>query len=63
MFSLLLLDIRTDPVSSFGIGAIVVLAIIVLAIVAALIGAFVLLLMWRKRRNAGAPIVGAPIKT
>jgi hypothetical protein len=59
MNGLFLLDIPPDPVSSGGIGVLVVLAIIVLAIVAVLIGGFVFLLVRRKRRKEAHPVFSA----
>jgi len=55
MNGLLLLDVPSDP-SGVGIGVLAVLAIVVLAIVAVLIGGFVFLLVWRKRRHANAAL-------
>jgi hypothetical protein len=55
MNGLFLLDVAPDPVSSAGV--LIVLTIIVLAMVAVLIGGFVFLLVWRKRRKANLALV------
>ena len=62
MTSLILLDVRPDPVS-VGIGIAIVL--FVLALVVVLILGLVLLLVWRKRRNAtvAKPLAGDLIAT
>lgn len=59
MIGSLLFDIPPEPVSSVGIGVLIVLAIVVLAIVAVLIGGLVFLLIWHKRRNATASVSSA----
>ena len=60
MIGSLLFDIPPEPVSSVGIGVLIVLAIVVLAIVAVFIGGLVFLLVRRKRRNANVAL-GAPV--
>jgi hypothetical protein len=52
MIYLFLLDVRPEPTQAAGIGAVILLAIVVLIFVAILIGGFVFLLIWRKRRSA-----------
>jgi hypothetical protein len=60
MIGLLLFDVA-DPVSSVGIGVLIVLAIVVLAIVAVLISGFVFLLVRHKRRNANGVLANAAL--
>lgn len=58
-----LLDVAPDPPQTvIGIGVLIVLVLVVLAITGLLIGGLVLLLVWRKRRKAGA-VVTQPVRS
>ena len=57
MNSLFLLDVAPDPVSTVGLGVVIILAVVILASVVVMVGAFVFLLVRRKRRNANTALV------